>query len=238
MKVAWMIEVEGLTKTFGNHHALSGIDLKVGLGEFLVVLGPNGAGKTTLIKVLATIMKPSSGRAFLAGMELKENAGKIQRLIGVVTHRTFLYSDLTGYENLNFYCQMYDVPNAKQRIHEVSKMVGMTPRLHDRVGTLSRGMQQRLSLARCLLHSPPILLLDEPDTGLDQQSMAMVWEVLKMERGVQHTVILTTHNLEQGLELGERIVILNEGKLVYEGTRQALDPARLKQVYQQNVGVR
>lgn len=231
-----MIEVEGLTKTFGNHRALSRIDLRVKRGEFLVVLGPNGAGKTTLIKVLATIMKPSSGRVILSGMELKDNANKIRRLIGVVTHQTFLYTDLTAYENLNFYCRMYDVPDAKERIHEISGMVGMTSRLHKRVGTLSRGMQQRLSLARCLLHRPTILLLDEPDTGLDQQTMDTIWEVLKTEEGVKRTVILTTHNLERGLELGERIVILNEGRLIYEESRQALDLAKLERAYQQSVG--
>lgn len=235
MKEAWMIEVEGLTKTFGNSHALRGIDLKVKPGELVVVLGPNGAGKTTLIKVMATIMKPSSGRVVLADMQLKDKADKIRRLVGVATHQTFLYSDLTAYENLRFYCRMYDVPDAEERIREVTEMVGMPPRLRERVGILSRGMRQRLSLARCLLHRPLILLLDEPETGLDQQTTVMLWEVLRMERGLKRTVILTTHDLERGLELGERVVILNQGKIVYEGLREGLDLAGLKQAYRQVV---
>jgi len=236
MNEAWMIEIEGLTKTFGHHHALCGINLRVRPGELLVGTGPNGAGKTTLIKVLATIMKPSSGRITIAGMSSRGDAHKIRRLIGIVTHQSFLYRNLTGYENLDFYCRMYGVAGPDKRIREVAAMVGMTSRLRERVGTLSRGMQQRLCLARCLLHRPPILLLDEPDTGLDRRAVAMVWQALRMEEGVKRTIILTTHDLERGLELGERIVILNEGRLAYEGSRQALDPSRLREAYQSGTG--
>ncbi len=230
-----MIEVENLTKNFGNHHALSGVNFKVGEGEFLVVLGANGAGKTTLIKVLASIMKPSSGRVIIAGMEVKDNADKIRRLIGIVTHQTFLYSELTAYENFNFYCRMYDVPDAEERIHEVAEIVGMKQHLHQRVKTLSRGMQQRLSLARSLLHRPLILLLDEPESGLDEQIRATIWEVLRREEGAKRTIVLATHNLERAVELAERVVILNEGRIVYEGS-QALDLAQLKQAYQNSTG--
>jgi len=177
-------------------------------------------------------MKPSSGILKLAGMELKENADKIRQLIGVITHQTFLYNDLTAYENLDFYCRMYDVAGAKKRIHEVVATVGMTSNLHQWVNILSRGMQQRLALARCLLHRPPIMLLDEPDTGLDQQVLATIWEALKREAGVKRTIVFTTHNLERGLELGERIVILNQGRIIYDELGQDLDPEHLRQTYQ------
>jgi len=234
---AWAIEVQGLTKSLGNHLALRGIDLEVRQGEFVVIFGPNGAGKTTLIKVLATIMNPSSGRVLVDGLNLKNDAEEIRRRIGVVTHQTFLYGNLTAYENLEFYSRMYDVPRHKERIDEVVAMVGMTSRLYDRVGTLSRGMQQRLSIARSLLHKPAIMLLDEPETGLDQQAISMLREALQTEREGKRTIILTTHSLERGLELGDRLLILDKGKIVYEGSRQALDLAGLKQAYQHSTRV-
>ncbi len=234
---AWAIKTQGLTKSFGNHLALRGIDLEVKRGESVVTFGPNGAGKTTLIKVLATIMSPSSGEVMVDGLNLKNNAEDIRRRIGVVTHQTFLYSNLTAYENLEFYGRMYDVPGRKERIHKVVAMVGMTSRLHDRVGTLSRGMQQRLSIARALLHKPAIMLLDEPETGLDQQALSMLWEALQTEGEEKRTIFLTTHNLERGLELGERLLILDKGKIVYQGSSQALDLAGLKEAYEHSTGV-
>ncbi len=235
---ACVVEIQGLTKSFGNHLALRGVDLKARQGESVVIFGPNGAGKTTLIKVLATIMNPSSGSVVVDGLNLKNNAEEIRRRIGVVAHQTFLYSDLSAYENLEFYSRMYDVPRHKERIHEVAAMVGMVSRLHDRVGTLSRGMQQRLSIARSLLHKPAIMLLDEPETGLDQQAISMLWKALETEGERKRSIILTTHNLERGLELGERLLILDKGKIVYEGSRQLLDLAGLKEAYEYSTRVR
>ena len=233
---ACAVEVQGLTKSFGNHLALRGIDLEVKYGDFVVIFGPNGAGKTTLIKVLSTIMNPSSGKILIDGLNLKNNAEEIRRRTGIVTHQTFLYSNLTGYENLEFYSRMYDVPRRKERVREVADMVGIASRLHDRVGTLSRGMQQRLSIARSLLHKPAIMLLDEPEAGLDQQAISMLWRALETEEERTGNIILTTHNLERGLELGERLLILHRGKIVYEGSKQALDLAGLKEAYEHSTG--
>ncbi len=226
------IEVQGLTKSFGNRLVLKGIDLVVEEGESVVIFGPNGAGKTTLIRVLTTVMKPSSGKIMVDGLNLKDNAEEIRRRIGIVTHETFLYGNLTACENLEFYSRMYDVPRRKERIQEVAAMVGMTSRLHDRVDTLSRGMQQRLSIARSILHKPSIMLLDEPEVGLDQQAISMLWEILRKEDEGKYSIILTTHNLERGLELGDRLLILHRGKIVYQGLRQTLDLAALKEAYQ------
>jgi len=227
----WAIDVQGLTKSFGNQLALKGVDLEVMQGESVVIFGPNGAGKTTLIKVLATIMNPSSGKVLIDGLNLKNDAENIRRRIGVVTHQTFLYSSLTGYENMKFYSRMYDVPETEARISEVAAMVEMTSRLHDRVGTLSRGMQQRLSIARSLLHKPAVMLLDEPETGLDQQAVSILREALQTEDEGKRTIILTTHNLERGLELGDRLLILDQGRVVYHGSAQDLDLAGLKEAY-------
>ena len=233
---ALAIETQGLTKSFGHHLALRGIDLGARDGESVVIFGPNGAGKTTLIKVLATIMKPSSGKVLVNGLNLKDSADEIRRRIGIVTHQTFLYNNLTAYENLEFYCRMYDVPERKERIQEVVAAVGMTSRLYDRVGTLSRGMQQRFSIARSLLHKPTIILLDEPETGLDQQATSMLWETLTIEGKEKRTIIHTTHSLERGLERCERLLIMSRGKIAYEGSRQTLDLADLKQAYQHYTG--
>lgn len=229
-----IIQIEGLTKSFGNNQALRGIDLDVKHGESIAVFGPNGAGKTTLIRVLATVINPSSGRVIIDGLDLKKKADDIRRKIGVVTHQTFLYSNLTAYENLEFYGRLFDVTDRKERICEVVDIMGMTPHLHDRIGTLSHGMQQRLSIARSLLHRPVIMLLDEPETGLDQQAMSLLWNILKTEQGSRPSVIVTTHNLEQGLELGDRFVILNKGKIVYENSKQSLNLDGLKEVYEQS----
>lgn len=229
---SWAIEVQGLTKSFGHQLALTGTDLTVRPGEAIVIFGPNGAGKTTLIKVLATIMKPSAGSVKIDGLNLKDNAEEIRCQLGVVSHQTFLYSNLTAYENLEFYSRMYNVPTRTQRIREVVDMVGMISRLYDRVGTLSRGMQQRLSIARSLIHKPSIMLLDEPETGLDQQATAMLWEALKSEGKEKRTILLTTHNLERGLEVGERLMILAQGKITYDKPKQGLDLSELKEAYQ------
>lgn len=232
------IEVQGLTRSFGNHLALRGIDLYVKKGEAVVIFGPNGAGKTTLIKILATIMNPSSGKILVNGLHLKNNAEDIRRRIGVITHQTYLYNNLTAHENLKFYCRMFDVPKADERIREVTALVEMTSRLHDRVGTLSRGMQQRFAIARSLLHEPTIMLLDEPETGLDQQAVSILREALKTDKSVKRTIILTTHNLERGIEMGDRMVILNQGKIVYEMLKENLDLANLEKAYHQSTRVR
>ena len=230
------IEIKGLTKSFGNNLALGGIDLEVEPGKTLAIFGPNGAGKTTLIKILATIMKPSAGEVYIGGLDLRQNAEDIRSRIGVVCHQTFLYSNLTAYENLHFYCRMYDVADFKQRIHQVVSMVAMKARLYDRIGTLSRGMQQRLSIARCLLHKPTIVLLDEPETGLDQQAIPMLWGALKEDGVKKRTVVFTSHSLERGLNVCDQLVILNRGKIVYQQSGRKLNPAGLKQAYRDSTG--
>jgi heme exporter protein A len=230
----WSLTARDLTKSFGGAPVLRGINLSLRYGESVVIFGPNGAGKTTLLKVLATIMKPSSGEIVVDGLNLKNDAEEIRRRVGVVTHQTLLYGNLTAYENLRFYSRMYDVHGARERIEEVVAMVGMTSRLHSRVDTLSRGMQQRLSIARALLHKPVIILLDEAETGLDQEALSMLWRALRSDGERKRSIVFTTHNLERGLELSDRLLILDNGKFVYEGSKEVLDMTRLKEIYQHN----
>jgi len=233
---AWAIEVQGLTKSFGNHLALKGVELRVREGEFLTIFGPTGWGKTTLIKVLATIMKPSSGNVRVAGFDLQDSPVPIRRKIGVVSHQPFLYDDLTAFENLKFYGRMYDVPNLEARIDEVITKVGLASRLHHQVRTLSRGMQQRLSIARAVLHRPSIMLLDEPETGLDQYATARLREVLDTLSAENGTVIMTTHRLEYGLEMGDQVAILAGGRIAYQESKQSLDVDSLRQTYYRLTG--
>jgi heme exporter protein A len=225
------IEVEGLEKSFGEHRALRGIDLAVSRGECLVVFGPNGAGKTTLLKILATLMKPSAGTVRLDGVDIREKPVEIRRRVSLVSHQTFLYDDLTVLENLRFYGKMYDVAGLEKRIREVVAWVRIESRLHDRAGTLSRGLQQRVSIARAVLHDPAILFLDEPEVGLDPRAGAMVRDVLGTVSSGSRTVVMTTHNLERGLELADRIVIIDRGKIVYRADREEVSKTDLRQVY-------
>ncbi len=224
--LTWAIEVRGLEKSFGEHLALRGIDLKVGRGECLVVFGPNGAGKTTLLKIMSTLMKPSAGSVWLDGANIRDKTVEIRRRLSLVSHQTFLYDYLTILENLRFYGKMYDVADLEKRIQEVVSSVQLESRLHDRVGTLSRGLQQRVSIARAILHNPSILFLDEPEVGLDPQASAMVKGVLE-----NRTVVMTTHNLERGLELGNSVVIIDRGKIVYQASRRESSKVDFQQVY-------
>lgn len=230
-------DIHGLKRSFGHVQALKGVDLRVDHGECLAILGPNGAGKTTLLKVLATVMRPSGGEVLVDGMDLRSHAEDIRRRIGVVTHQTFLYANLTAYENLDFYSKLYDVTNRKERIHEVIAQVGMTSRINDRVGTFSRGMQQRISIARSVLHQPDIMLLDEPESGLDQEAVSLLWETLRGDRQQRRTILLITHSLERSLDVCDRLIILDRGQVVYQNNRAALDAAGLRDAYRQNTGV-
>jgi heme exporter protein A len=227
------IRVRGLTKTFGHHAALRGIDLEIAEGEFLALFGPNGAGKTTLIRIIASLARPTSGTVHIRGQDLDKAATGMRRHIGLISHNPLLYGDLTADENLRFFARMYDVPDAPARIAAVLDQVDLTARRRDPVRTYSRGMVQRLTIARAALcvHDPAIMLLDEPYTGLDLQAADMLRGVLQELATSNRTVILTTHNLEQGLEMCDRAAILNRGKVAWQGRRAEISLDSLKEIY-------
>ncbi len=231
-----MIKVVNLVKSFGTQTALRGISLTLPEGEFLTLFGPNGAGKTTLIRILAGISRPTAGQVLLRGMELTPAWAEARRHIGLVSHHSYLYPDLTAEENLRFYGRMYDVPDLPTRIHELVESVGLLRRLHDPVRTFSRGMQQRLSIARALLHDPLLLLLDEPYTGLDQAASDSLRDVLATAVDAGRTVLMTTHNLERGLALCDRSIIMTGGRIVFDNPRSALSADEWREAYQQYVG--
>ncbi len=227
----WAIEASKLTKSFGHRHALRDINLRVSRGEHLVIFGPNGAGKTTLVRILSTLVKPSSGNVRLHGLDISEKPVQVRREIGVVSHQTFVYDNLTVYENLKFYGRMYDITDLEQQIRDVISQVHLESRLHDRVDTLSHGLRQRASLARSILHNPSILLLDEPEIGLDPHASIIIQDLLSDITADGRTVVMLTHNLERGLALADSVIILNRGRVVYQAPKQDIDTANFEHVY-------
>ncbi|GAB4400919.1 MAG: ABC transporter ATP-binding protein [Anaerolineales bacterium] len=230
-----MIQVRGLTKAFGPKKVLRGIDLDVAPGEFLTLVGPNGAGKTTFLRILATLSRATGGDALIGGVSIADHPAQVRRAIGLVSHRTLLYDDLTAVENLQFYGRMYDVPKLDARIDEVLRQVDLYFRRHDPVRTYSRGMQQRLSIARAILHDPQVMLMDEPYTGLDVQATAMLRTVLQGLAASGRTVIMTTHDLELGLEVADRVAILSGGKIGFQAPAKGLSIHDFRRIYAEQV---
>jgi heme exporter protein A len=226
-----MISTRLLTKTFGFRPILRGLNLDVAPGECVALLGPNGAGKTTLIRILATLARPTLGQVTVAGFSLPSGAAEVRRRLGVVTHHTLLYTELTAEENLIFYARLYGLGEAGARISQVLAQVGLEKRRRDLVRTYSRGMQQRLSLARALLPDPEVMLFDEPYTGLDPDATRMLDEVLRVVVAQGRTVLLTTHDLPRALALSHRVLILNRGVIAHEARSTDLTPAGLAETY-------
>lgn len=189
-----------------------------------------------MLKILSLLIKPSAGEVFIGGVSTGDCSLQVRRQIGVISHNTFLYDNLTAFENLAFYCKLYDVQNWKQRAEEVLEEVGLPYVLNDPVRTFSRGMQQRLSIARAILHQPSVLFLDEPYTGLDQQAIDILNRVLVRLAGSQRTIFMITHNYEQGLELSDRVLIMDKGRVVFESTTGTLTSDLFKELYRRHVG--
>ena len=190
------VSVQGLEKSFGDWPVLWDLDLTLDWGELLVLFGPNGSGKTTLLRILSTQVRPDSGAVSIAGFDLKREATQVRRCVGVVGHNTFLHGDLTCLENLVFYGRLFRLQDPRKKAMEMLAQVGLEHRAGHRVRTLSNGMQRRVSLARALLHDPRLLLLDEPEVGLDGPSVAMLGDLITRWTGSGRSVVMTTHNLE------------------------------------------
>ncbi len=225
------IAVTGLRKGFGDWPVLWDLDLTVEWGRFLVIFGANGVGKTTLLKVLSTQARPDAGQVWVGGIERNQDPRAVRRMLGVVPHRNLLYEDMTCQENLRFFARLYGVRNPERRISEALDIMGLEARRNSKAGTLSNGMQRRLSIARAILHEPRILLMDEPEAGLDQEALDMLGGLLEGWVAEGRSVVMTTHNVEQGLEWGDRVAILSGGKIAYEESRSALDVAGFRGVY-------
>jgi heme exporter protein A len=229
-----MIHVSHLVKSFGPSAALRGLSLSVAEGEFVTVAGPNGAGKTTLLRVLASLSRPSAGQVRIGAYNLPDQAAEVRGQIGFLGHHPLLYGDLSAEENLRFYGRIYAVAELEARIGEVLELVGLEGRQRDLVRTFSRGMQQRLAIARAVLHHPPLMLLDEPYTGLDQDAASRLEHVLSSLVTGGCTALMTTHDLERGLAVADRLVILANGRIAFEARRSEIDAQALEAAYRQH----
>jgi heme exporter protein A len=225
------VVAEGVRKTFDLKPVLRGVSLTVAPGATVALVGPNGAGKTTFLRILATLARPTAGEITIDGLDIRRDAQAIRQRIGFAGHIPLLYDELTAEENLLFFARMYGVQDRQARVDTLLDQVGLRLKAKDRVRNLSRGQAQRLALARALLHDPRLLLLDEPDAGLDEQGIALLEGVLRERAVAGQTTILTTHDLAWGLRVADRAVALVAGRVMYDGPA-ALTPDEARALFQ------
>jgi heme ABC exporter ATP-binding subunit CcmA len=211
-----LLLTRNLPKTFGRFTALRSLSLEVPRGESLTIVGRNGAGKTTFLKIVSSIIRSYTGEVFISGKNLKETAEDTRRTIGFVSHESLLYKDLTIRDNLGFYARMYGVADRDRRIGDIIRRVDLEAKTDVLVRALSRGMKQRLSLARAFIHEPGILLLDEPFTGLDERASEILDRFLGEFKASGGTLVMVTHDIERGWRLADRVVVFEKGKIVHE----------------------
>jgi ABC-2 type transport system ATP-binding protein len=221
-----MIIAENLGKTFDNFTAVRNLDLNVGAGELLALLGPNGAGKTTTVRMLSSILRPTTGRAEVNGHDVVTAAAQVRQSIGVLTEQPGLYLRMTGIEYLLFYGRLYGMSDSaiRERGMALFDRFGMADAHQRRLGQYSKGMRQKVGLIRAMLHKPSVLLLDEPTSAMDPHSAKLVRDTIKEMRDDQRTIILCTHNLAEAEALADHIAIIKKGAIVASGS-----PAELKQ---------
>ena len=216
--------MEGLTKSFGNVHALRGIDLSVPRGTVLGVLGPNGAGKTTAVRILTTLLPPDGGRAVVDGFDVVHDAAAVRRSIGLAGQSAAIQEELTGRENLEIVGRLYHLrwPEARSRAVELLEQFGLTDAANRAAKTYSGGMQRRLDLAASLVGRPRVLFLDEPTTGLDPRSRLGMWDIIRSLVADGTTILLTTQYLDEADELADEIVVIDHGQVIAAGTAEEL----------------
>jgi heme exporter protein A len=229
------VVIQNITRRFGHLTALQNINLEIPSGKIFVLFGPNGAGKTTLLRLIATLGKPSSGDIWVHDINVRKDPEAVRKHMGLISHQTLLYDDLTARENLTFYGKMYGLQNLPQRIDEMLRTVDLHHRQNDRVRTFSRGMKQRLAIARSILHQPSLLLLDEPFTGLDTSAQSMLANMITERHTNDQTIFLVTHDLKQGLALGDRFGILSKGRLVHEASTENINESELQAIYTEKI---
>ena len=213
------LAVQQLARSFGPVRALRGVSFALNRGDVLAVFGPNGAGKTTLLRLLAGLLRADAGEVRIHGSPLVRDDGAQRRRIGLISHASLCYDGLSAAENLEFYARLYHLPDPRGVARRALESVGLADRATSLAGTMSRGMVQRLAIARALLHEPDVVLLDEPFTGLDQAAAAALSGQLVRLAAERRTVVLVTHNLDEGLELATHVAIQTRGRFAEYGPR-------------------
>jgi heme exporter protein A len=208
-----MIEIKKLTKQADNKLILRGIDLSITQGETVAILGPNGAGKSTLLKVLATLIKPTSGHVKINGLDLKKDHIEVKKMFGYLPHSSLLYDHFTPVENLVFFGNLYGVKDVENRARNLVNEVGLSFFINEPVKNFSRGMIQRIAIARAIIHEPKIMLLDEPHTGLDQGAITILNNVVLSMKEKGCTTLMVTHDFKQAAAICDRIIIVKNGKI-------------------------
>lgn len=208
-----MIQIKKLIKQADTKLILRGIDLSIEKGETVAILGPNGAGKSTLLKVIATLIKPSSGEVKINGLDLKKNGNDIKKLMGYLPHSSLLYEHYSPLDNLVFFGNLYGVKGVEEKAVKLIKDVGLSFFLKEPVKNFSRGMIQRTAIARAIIHEPELLLLDEPHTGLDQGAISILNDVIISMKQKGATTLMVTHDFKQAAEICDRIIIIKDGKV-------------------------
>lgn len=227
------IVVSGLRKSYGLRPVLRDVSFALAAGQCLAVLGPNGAGKTTLLRILASLSRPARGAVTIAGYDALHEANAVRRVVGYVGHAPLLYDELTARENLLFFARMYGLSDGERRADLLLQRVGMRSRANDRVGVFSRGQAQRVALARGILHEPQVLLLDEPDTGLDEDAIMLLHELIRERKIAGATTLLTTHSLERGLSWSDSALALINGRVAFFGQSAEMTLPQLRALYKQ-----
>jgi heme exporter protein A len=227
------VVINNLKKSYGLKPVLRRVQLTLPVGQRLALLGANGAGKTTLLRILAGLAKPDAGTVSIFGLDGKDDAQQIRYLVGLVAHQPYLYEELTPLENLLFFARMYNVAHAEEHARDLLRRVGVEKRVHDRVQALSRGLVQRVAWARALLHAPRLLLLDEPDTGLDQDGTVLIDSLLAEHSQQGGSILFTTHQLARALQLADSIIVLGHGRVAYQAETANLDLETLRSAYQE-----
>ena len=227
------IRASGISKSFGNRKVLRSLNFEAADGEVVALVGMNGVGKTTLLRILAALMKPDSGQLNIDGMNSTSENMLLRSKVGVVLHASMLYPNLTAEENLLFFFRLYNLPVRPDAINRLLSAVMLEKRGNDLVRTFSSGMQQRLSIARALVHEPTILLMDEPYTGLDQDSCGWLDNLLKESSANGKTILFTTHDLEHSLTVSTRVDILHRGKIALSLQSTHTSPEKLLRAYRE-----
>jgi heme exporter protein A len=231
-----MLELRNMTKLLGDKLVLRNITLALEKGEILAVIGPNGAGKSTFFKCTVGLLQPTSGDILLNGKIVKKNSAKIKQKIGFLGHESFLYNNLSPLENLKFYGKLYKVKDLDRKASDLLKEVGLFLFRDMPIRSFSRGMMQRLAIARVLLPDPNILMLDEPHTGLDQEAVAMLNQIIKQKRESGTSILIISHDFEQVHTLADRVAVMKKGRII--STRQLdtkISLQEMKQWYEKEV---